>query len=212
MYVPCTVPTPGVLKEIGRVKGIRNLSPKFQDISISRHLIDSITSKDPRTKQLAHDCLESMLSPELSMLGYPSATTQSSYYPNFIKTQEVRKVSEMTIRTSIGVENTRILRRAPDDQELAESFDVLQASIEQDAEPRIIGNLGLKKGAPVRVVRGDHSSDLAKVAEAISRAANYCSDDTRKELLQRLRETFLGGDFKLYEEALKLWVQDPVLM
>lgn len=73
---------------------------------------------------------------------------------------EIKKVSDIMVHASIDIENTRVHRGASVDPELAKSFDILQASIEKDPERRNIGHLSPGIGAPVRVVRGDHSSDL----------------------------------------------------
>lgn len=63
-------------------------------------------------------------------------------------------------------------------------------------------------GAHVRLVRGDHSQDLKRVNEALSEAAKYCANETQRQMLENLQDTFRSGDLEAYREAQRIWVKD----
>lgn len=149
-----------------------------------------------------------MLSPKPGILGYPGPTAQSSYYPTHITASEVKKVSDMMVQKSIGVENTRILKSGGTDGEANTFFDILQASVESDEAPRIIGQLEEASDASVRLVRGDHSYDLQRVNQALSEAVQYCANATQRRMLDKLQESFRSGDLEAYREAQTIWVKD----
>lgn len=116
--------------------------------------MDSLTSKSVSAERLAADCVDSMLSPKPGVLGYPNSAAQSTYYPNPITGEEVRMVSDTMVQNCIGVENTRIVKYPGADDGMAYTFDILQASIEKDGEPRLVGRLEAGVGAHVRLIRG----------------------------------------------------------
>ena len=149
-----------------------------------------------------------MLSSRPGILGYPSSAAQSTYYPNPITAQEVHMVSDMMVQNRIGVENTRIVKNLQADHKKKHVFDILQASVERDNEPRVIGRLELDNNEHVRLIRGDHSQDLKRVTEALSEAAKYCANETQKQMLEELQETFRSGDLEAYREAQRTWVKD----
>lgn len=102
-------------------QGDQKISPE-----VSQQFVDSLTSKSPRAKRLANDCLDSMFSSRPGILGYPSSAAQSTYYPNPIAVQEVQMVSDMMVQNGIGVENTRIVKNLEADHEKNYVFDILQ--------------------------------------------------------------------------------------
>ena len=117
-------------------------------------------------------------------------------------------VSDMMIQNGIGVENTRIVKNLEAENEKNYVFDILQASVEKDNEPRVLGRLELLNGAHVRLVRGDHSQDLKRVHEALSEATKYCANETQRQMLEQLQNTFRSGDLEAYREAQRTWVKD----
>lgn len=170
--------------------------------------MDSLTSKSLCAERLAADCLDSMLSPKPGILGYPSSAAQSTYYPNPITGEEVRMVSDTMVQNCIGVENTRIVKYPRADDEMEYTFDILQASVGKDREPRLVGRLEAGVGAHVRLIRGDHSQDLRRVNEALSEAGKYCANEAQRQMLQKLQDSFRSGDLEAYRDAQKIWVKD----
>lgn len=47
-----------------------------------------------------------------------------------------------------------------------------------------------------------------KVAEAISSAANYCTDNTQREMLKGFGKKFFSGDIETYKGTIKLWMKN----
>lgn len=109
---------------------------------------------------------------------------------------------------SIGVENTRILKIGGTGRGVETYFDILQASVENDEEPRVIGRLASDPDATVRLVRSDHSYDLQRINQALVEAAPHCANETQRRILDKLRESFRSGDLEAYKEAQKIWVKD----
>lgn len=116
----------------------------------------------------------------------------------------------MLIQNSVDVENTRIMKRPQIDHKMGDTFDTLQASVEKDSEPRSIGRSESEVDAHVRLVRGDHSQDLERINEALCEAAQYCANETEKQMLQKLQESFRTGHLEAYKEAQRIWVKDRV--
>ncbi|KAI0813655.1 peptidase family M49-domain-containing protein [Xylaria sp. FL0064] len=136
-------------------------------------------------------------------LGYPSEATQSSYYPgsNNITAQEVSIVSKTLEHNLLFPENTRVRKSGN-----GTDFDVLIASVESDDLPQTLPLLGAK-GA-LKLVRGDHSSELENICRELSEAANYAANDLQKEYLRASIESFRTGSLDTYRESLRIWVHD----
>ena len=117
-------------------------------------------------------------------------------------------VSDMMVQSSIGVENTRIVKNPQADYEMEHTFDILQASVEKDSEPRLIGRLQSGLGVQVRLLRGDHCQELGRVNEALAEATKYCANEAQKQTLQKLQDTFRSGDLEAYKDAQRTWVKD----
>lgn len=149
-----------------------------------------------------------MFASEPGSLGYPGLAAQSTYYPNPITKEEVHLVSRMMVQNSIGIENTRIVKYLRTDPEMDDVFHILQASVEKDSEPRLIGRLESGRGAIVLLVRGDHSQDLERINEALSEATKYCANETQRQMLRKSQHSFHTGDFEDYREAQRIWVKD----
>lgn len=134
-------------------------------------------------------------------LGYPSETAQSSYYPrNDIKESDVAMVSKVLEHNSIFPENTRL--RKTDD---GAGFEVLLASIEGGD----VAQFPLPNGkGSVRLVRGDHSSDLQKVCAELMEASKYAANNLQREFLGLYIESFQSGSLGTYRKSQRVWVQD----
>ncbi|KAH6890266.1 peptidase family M49-domain-containing protein [Thelonectria olida] len=134
-------------------------------------------------------------------LGYPSETTQSSYYPgNEIKESDITMVSKVLEQNAIFPENTR-LRKADD----GTGFEVLLASIE-DGD---IARFALPDGKGfVKVIKGDHSSDLQRVCVELTEASKYATNDLQRQFLSAYIESFQTGSLDTYRESQRIWVQD----
>lgn len=135
-------------------------------------------------------------------LGYPSQATQSSYYlGSGITEQEVAMVSRVLEQNAILPENTRI-RKA----ENGADFEVLLASVQSDSEVQTF-ILPDGKGS-VKIVLGDHSSELGRICAELSEAIKYTANDLQSGILGGYIESFQNGSLNAYRASQRLWVRD----
>lgn len=157
----------------------------------------------------AGDLFEELEGPVTSIppysLGFPSESTQSSYYlgENPMGKDEISMVSQMMVRHNILPENTRLQKVEADGKIV---FNILQASVDTDAEPKELPTDG--NNAIVRLVRGDHSAELAKICFHLSEAARFAANDREKEVISHYIKSFQTGDLEAYRESQKIWVTD----
>jgi dipeptidyl-peptidase-3 len=104
---------------------------------------------------------------------------------------------------SIFPENTRI-RKITSDK--TPTFEVLQASIEKDAEVEDYPLVG--STVMVRLVRGDHSEELELICSALSEASKYAANDTQKLFISQYIESFTTGSLDAYRESQRSWIID----
>lgn len=85
-------------------------------------------------------------------------------------------------------------------------FDVLQASIESDDKPVEFepGTLN----AVVRIKRGDHSEELAKICASLSEAKKYAANEKQERFLSQYIESFTTGDLNVYRDSQRTWITD----
>lgn len=135
-------------------------------------------------------------------LGYPSDTAQSRYYPGQnITKQEIDLVSRLLEQNCIFPENTRI-RKADD----GPTYEVLVASSKtNDGDPSF--KLPDNKGT-VKLVSGDHSTELEKVCAELSEAAKYAANDSQRGVLEAYIESFRTGSLDKYRDSQRIWVTD----
>lgn len=133
-------------------------------------------------------------------LGYPSKLAQSSYYPReAIERDSIALVSEHLAAHSIFPENTRVRKTGED------KFEVLQASIvSTDPVPLGIPSSHIE----VKLVRGDHAEELAKVCENLSKAAEHAANDIQRKFLAAYIESFRTGSLDVYRDSQRTWVTD----
>jgi dipeptidyl-peptidase-3 len=138
-------------------------------------------------------------------LGFPSDTAQSAYYPgdSVITQEEIAAVSRSLEDHSIHPENTRI-RKISDSE--VHTFEVLQASIEHDIDSTIIEVPVL--GANIRVTRGDHSAELAKICACLAKAKNHAANENQRLFLSQYIESFTTGDLGAYRDSQRTWITD----
>ncbi|CAI6259664.1 unnamed protein product [Periconia digitata] len=138
-------------------------------------------------------------------LGFPSDTMQSEYYPgdSTIAHNEVAAISRLLEEYSIFPENTRIQKLLSPQ---ANTFQVLQASIEQDAEPAVLELPTLC--ATVQIKRGDHSEELAKICASLREAKQYAANEKQELFLSQYIESFRTGDLEVYRDSQRTWITD----
>ncbi len=84
-------------------------------------------------------------------------------------------------------------------------YEVLQASVNQDAIPQVIS---ADSKAPVTIVRGDHSEHLKKIVSSLSEASKYAANETQKQFIAQYIESFQTGNLETYRDSQRTWIQD----
>lgn len=133
-------------------------------------------------------------------LGFPSETAQSSYYlGDIVSESDANTVSKILEQNTIFAENTRL-------QKTKDGFDVLIAS----AESGIAAQFPLPNGQEghVRLVKGDHSSDLQRICAELKEASRYAANELQRNVISAYIESFETGNLDAYRKSQRLWVRD----
>jgi dipeptidyl-peptidase III len=145
-----------------------------------------------------------MVAPLPRGLGYPTDSTQSSYYPGLLRIskEEIAEVSRIVEAKKIHPENTRIQKTK---LEHSMVYDVFQASVDTEDHPRVIeeSNLGL-----IRLAPGDHSIELAHICRHLDYARKHSANAIQESYLAKCQQSFQTGDIEAYKESQKIWVKD----
>ncbi|KIW65771.1 hypothetical protein PV04_07998 [Phialophora macrospora] len=126
--------------------------------NVTTDCMDRIASVSQRATELWTQIGHRLLSKPPFSLGFPSETTTSAYYPGLsrITKDEVSMVSRVMELHQVFPENPRLRKTEIDNTPV---YDILQASVETDLEPRLLPNN--VSDATVRLVRGEGTlSDL----------------------------------------------------
>ncbi|KAK7753488.1 hypothetical protein SLS62_004563 [Diatrype stigma] len=164
-------------------------------------ILRQLAKKSPKLTGLYGEISEAIYARPPFGLGYPSGTAQSSYYPkNNVSESEIAMVSKVLERHSIYPENTR-LQKADDDTD----YEVLLASVKSEGGAQL--PLPDDTGS-VRIVPGDHSSDLQRVCAELVEASKYAANDQQREYLNTYKESFQSGSLDAYRTSQRIWVRD----
>ncbi len=147
-----------------------------------------------------------MFSPQPSTLGYPSRKSQSSYYPGplQISRDEVALVSRAMEDNGILPENTRVRKIKAEEGQTV--YEILQASVETDAESRIVEAPGLD--GSLRIIRGDHAHELNEICSCFREASQYAANSRQKTFIEQYESTFRTGNLHTYKESQMTWIKD----
>ncbi|KAL2024244.1 hypothetical protein VTK56DRAFT_9400 [Thermocarpiscus australiensis] len=160
-----------------------------------------LTASSPDLSELYQEISASINAVPPFSLGYPSETTQSSYYLGNITEQDIAVVSRILEQNSIFPENTRIRR-----SENGVDFEILLASVQRGDTGRIFP---LPDGqGSVRLIRGDHSAELERICSELAEAAKYAANDLQRGFLRAYIESFDTGSLDAYRESQRIWVRD----
>ncbi|KAK4235370.1 peptidase family M49-domain-containing protein [Achaetomium macrosporum] len=164
-------------------------------------VLSKMAAMSSRLSELYHEISASINAIPPFSLGYPSETTQSSYYLGTITEQEIRTVSKILEQHAILPENTRI-RKADNGVD----FEVLLASVEVGVTGR---TFPLPDGTgSVRLVRGDHSAELGRICTELREAIQYAANDLQRIYLIEDIASFETGSLDSYRTSQMYWVRD----
>lgn len=120
-----------------------------------------------------------------------------------ITQHEIAAISRLLEEHSIFPENTRIQKVFSSE---ANTFQVLQASIEQDIEPVVLELPALS--ATVKIKRGDHSEEPAKICASLCEAKQHAANEKQELFLSQYIESFRTGDLEVYRNSQRTWITD----
>lgn len=171
----------------------------------SQDSFTAICRTSKRATQLLGSIIASIYSSQPSSLGYPGIRTQSAYYlgDTAITPKEIAEVSQTMQTQGILPENTRIQKLVNGSDV---SYVVLQASVEADSD--LERPHSADRSNSLRLVRGDHSVELASICSALEKALQYVATPDQETFLRQYQDSFRTGDLKIYKESLKAWVRD----
>jgi dipeptidyl-peptidase-3 len=137
-------------------------------------------------------------------LGFPSDVAQSSYYPGELRIsqEEISNVSDILVTLAIEPENTRLRKSVVDDRL---QYDVLQSSIEEDSQPRVVFE---DPALIIRLVRGGHTSDLSLICRYLEHAKESAANPLQESFIIKYRQSFTTGDMESYKNSQREWVKD----
>jgi dipeptidyl-peptidase-3 len=164
-------------------------------------VLQRLAARSPGLEKLYASIAKSINSTSPSLLGFPSANSQSSYYPmSDIQESDAAKVSKVLEQARIFPENTRLQRT-----EDGEGYNVLIASIGDGS----MNSVQLDADEiHVVLTKGDHSGDLEKVCTELTKASQYSANERQKSFLQGYNESFRTGSLDAYRQSLRTWVKD----
>lgn len=173
--------------------------------SVSSGALAKLSKKSPKLEVLYERISSAITTVPPYGLGFPSDTAQSTYYlgDSVITQNEIAAISRWLEEHSILPENTRIQKLSCPK---AHTFEVLQASIEQDAEPAEFELPALS--TTIKVKRGDHSEQLVKICASLSQAKNYAANEKQELFLSQYIESFTTGDLEVYRNSQRTWITD----
>ncbi|KAF2761802.1 dipeptidyl-peptidase III [Pseudovirgaria hyperparasitica] len=164
----------------------------------------TLSPKTLESYEKAKDGIYETKSVGLMHLGYPDAGHLSTYYPQSpdITKEEITKVSDFMESKKLLPENTRI-------RKTSEGFEVLIASAETDPSERDIPESEWTlDGKKVKLVFGDYSIEMKKIADALEKAGQYASNDTEKAMHKEYVKSYKTGSLEAYKESQRQWIKD----
>eukprot|EP01122_Echinamoeba_exundans_P012988 TRINITY_DN5591_c0_g1_i2.p1 TRINITY_DN5591_c0_g1~~TRINITY_DN5591_c0_g1_i2.p1 ORF type:complete len:458 (+),score=121.21 TRINITY_DN5591_c0_g1_i2:28-1401(+) len=131
-------------------------------------------------------------------LGFPdSGKGLSCYYSDNVTRVEIDLVSKVMNEHNIGFYNTRLFKLEDG------TLEVRQASAEK-------GTVAEYKSGDrtVRIVRGDHSEEMAAIVRNLEKAIEYAANDNQREMLRAYVKHFQHGSENDHKDAQRWWIKD----
>ncbi|RMZ14848.1 hypothetical protein D0864_00052 [Hortaea werneckii] len=172
--------------------------------NVAPDTLRKLSSTSEAARKLMEKFESVILSPLPNMLGLPSPTAQSTYYQasSPITKHEVAEITEIAAQSGIYPENTRLVKNVIGEKR---RFDIVQASVEKDAAAKPISYIHDRQ---VRLVRGDHSSELQRICECLQKASRSTEHAAKKTYIAKLCRAFQTGDMEEYKDSQRVWVHD----
>ncbi|KAI9840627.1 MAG: hypothetical protein M1837_001396 [Sclerophora amabilis] len=148
----------------------------------------------------------------LMHLGYIDEGHVSAYFPDSpsITKEEITLIGDFTEAMDFSLINTRLRKTSS-----GGDFEILIPSANMTA-PAPEGGTGVTewdlegklKGRKLRLVYGDHSKEMAKIADALESAAQFAGNETQRQMLHEYVETFRTGSVEAFKQSQRYWIRD----
>ncbi len=180
---------------------------------IDARTVAKLATVSNRAMELYNEIREPLFSIPPFSLGFPSDLSQSAYYLGTSKMaeEEITYVSMVMEQHSILPENTRI--RKVEIETGSTVFEILQASVESDGRcqelPVEESSFPAKsKPTVIRLVKGDHSTELSQICSSLSSALKYAASPRQETFISQYIQSFSTGDLEAYRDSQRTWVTD----
>jgi len=181
---------------------------------ISKDKFDALAKFSPDASKHYDLCKDALYETKVAghmHLGYPP-THLTTYYPESpkITQDEIAAVSDFLKEKKLLPENTRLRKLSSGD------FELLIASAEQSpsktdrdvAEESWTLNVEPVKGKKVSLRFGDHSREMATIADAIKNAKAHASNDLERSMHAEYEKSFRAGSMNAHVESQRHWIHD----
>lgn len=149
----------------------------------------------------------------LMYLGYLDDGHVTTYYPNSkdISKSDISAVSEFLEMKGLLMENTRLRKN------LDGNFDLLIASATttipaegSDISKETLFELdtGSLKGRRLNLIYGDHSREMAIIANYHRKAAEVTANENQKKMQLEYAKSFETGSLQAFKNAQRFWIRD----
>jgi len=150
---------------------------------------------------------------DLMHLGYTEDGHMTTYYPESpgITKREIGAVSDWMEKVKLLPENTRLRKTADGVFELL----IASAVAEVPSEGGDIGKEtsftiedGELAGKTIKLVYGDYSKELAKIAEYHKKAAEVAENDNQRNMQLAYAKSFETGSLEAFKDSQRFWIRD----
>jgi dipeptidyl-peptidase-3 len=142
-------------------------------------------------------------------LGYPDKGHVSTYYPDSpnVTTEEIAYTADFIKGKGLLPENTRMRKTSSGD------FEVLIASAVTDPATRDVKESewslsGPLEGKKLRLVFGDHATEMAKIASNLAEAKKFAGNPEEESMQAEYVKSFHDGSMEAHKNSQRHWIKD----
>ena len=179
--------------------------------------LEALARLSPRTQELYARFRASIFGDtsnhaKAMLLGYPDQGHVSTYYPDGQTTtkDEITAVGDFLAAKGLLPENTRLRKTEQGFEALVASAVAEPSEAERDVKDGTEWTLadGELAGKTVKLVFGDHGTEMKTIAECIAEAKKHAANETEARMLDAYAQSFRTGSLEAFKESQRLWIQD----
>lgn len=142
-------------------------------------------------------------------LGYPDKGHVSNYYPDSpdIGTDEIEYTANWLTERGLMPENTRMRKTSSGDYEVLIASAVTEPA-QRDIKETSWSLEGPYKGKTLRLVFGDHKTEMAKIARNLTEARKYALNDHEDKMQAEYVKAFHDGSMYAHKDSQRHWIKD----